>query len=944
MANTQQDQSDEERQPEQDARIDPDVQETIERESRQAKEQAERLSAIRQQTEAQEVRQILDWRKKQEAKFKKDKDIDIYDMLDDLTSQLLLMDTPEEDKMNRVLRKNMQKTRAQSKKNKRGKMANFLLGLLPEPGMVFSFPYHTKMAKLWNESVTELKAAELPALVRLKFLEKALERKDKFNAQVIMFVLAMGSDMTQEMIDRYWETFGVWQTYDDPNNLGEKIKLYGPEGDREFWFETRLRSVARKEGNRVDMKNTSFFQQKYNENTRRLEISLKSKEELAKWADINVVEFGGRRTNVAAENFVPYSMLADREQVKATNDFLEHRMTTVIPERLAEIDKKIGQYRRYARYYPHEYEKVEKFIKNLELEKSEATQQRDLIAEALAGGGYQVGDLKSFLLDPFSDVTIDGVTNERGELIKERHLCADLSFIKYMTAKNAADTRITCEGEHVLAIDAAAFQHMMTPRRRAEYAWANQHSVLGARVIATGEHNDRGDAYKNLCKALSPEGMQPGYRNFALASQGFFTEKIRGEDWVVAYNLDGTRLVKIAKWDDKIGASLVQSGYLYADIAVSAREKHLENLIKKAEARDDFVDAMGDDRKKALGDLGDILMSAMESPMPSLGDTLDRLEVKKNTIDLEELIDENESIREIDKGIPIYINSATRAEAKKSGLTDDFTQSLIEEIAKEEYLNFINKTVTDENGEPMFDLLVKRFTESSGNPLKPEEIEELLPRIDLNQIKEKARVKDKQKSSKLYEEMVDEKQDRIEWLLPKANEIIRKAILTQVVQRVVKQTVRAEYKRYIAHDDFDVALVELEKCTVAELRSKSDIAGQELAKAGELKKALLRQVAFNSSALGSAGYKALDEKKLSDIPSIKKGKNKSGKEVFTLAQEVLGAKINISNKTIDINGDTLVGDIRGKIDSVVLSWQAILSRIQKRIDAIYEPQKEVAKP
>ena len=89
----------------------------------------------------------------------------------------------------------------------------------------------------------------------------------------------------------------------------------------------------------------------------------------------------------------------------------------------------------------------------------------------------------------------------------------------------------------------------------------------------------------------------------------------------------------------------------------------------------------------------------------------------------------------------------------------------------------------------------------------------------------------------------------------------------------------------------------------------------------------------------------LDGKKLSDIPPVRKGKKgQPGKQVFELVKEAIGDKIVMEGNETQIDGDTLVGGIRGEIDSVALGWQAIKNRIQKRIDAISEPQKESEEP
>ncbi|TSC93266.1 MAG: hypothetical protein CEN89_170 [Candidatus Berkelbacteria bacterium Licking1014_7] len=865
------------------------------------------------EVEDEHLRQLLEWRKKEQERLKHSKDFDdIYAMLDDITAQLLLSDdiSSPEAQAQKLFKKQLQARNKEENWKKR--LIQFYQGFY-KPAIGVSFPYHTAVAKLWNDRVQELRVAELPMSIRLKFLEQAYKAGDKFNAQVLLLALAMGSDISQKMIDDYWEAFGKKRKFDDPNNPSGTIEIDAPATAEEFFFETKLRSVGRKEGNRVDIKNTSRFAQDSDENGK-ITLQLRSREEIAGWADINIVEFGGRRTNVAAENFI-YNTITSKETAGATNKFLRYKLEEVMPQQIQKIDDKIILLEQYAQQNLFATPRVKVEIEKLNTQKTEFSDQMALVEQVLDSGGYEVSDIKTFLLDPLSDLEAPDIKID-GKPVKERDLAADISFIKYMTGKTAADTRITVEGEHALAIDVDAFQQMMSVRRRGEYAWANSHSMLGARVPSSKKPDVRRDAYKNLCRALSPAGMRPEYRNFALTSQGFYVDKLDPRDehyHLITYNKEGTRLVRVMEWDDEIGRNLNYFGYL-ANIPVNERGSHWEKKVKEAEARGDYVDGEGATREQALGKMGSIVVGMAEQDEPDVDRVVEKMAYQKDKLDnLGEIISDESDIPEIKNSLPAYLSSLIRGESGKNGIDNILVQDLLDRVYKEKFNQFSQAELKDEKGEAILGVLLNLLEQNPS--ARDQEVQDVVSSVEigLDEMREKA----KEEGPRIYDAFVGS-ENKIRQVLPALNRKLTNVCLAMVLQKAVVTGASQKFVEIKTHigETFPKDFSELK---LDDLQSWNNLFANKLRAIGDFRKGYT-----------AVGKTALSERTLGEIECKQSGK--TAKSGIDLAKEIFGdgfyKEKEYKKKDDDEARDIKIGELQLRLNYYELIYSALIQEIK----------------
>jgi hypothetical protein len=537
-----------------------------------------------------EIDQFLKWLKDQ---FGKDPRTDIKTDL--LIEQFLLWSGPDDPEQQEV-RRNLEKYFGDKARDDEGFLDRIkrLIGSAYRLAPDTSFPWQTTMTRLLDERVSELQNVEYDAKHRLERFRQALENGDEFTCQVILLSLAKTSDFQQEWLEEYYKEFGTKnEKMENPDTKKRQFE-YVPNS-RQLWFENKLRRTAKQAGVFNVWQGYRF------ELNDKKESVLRPKEEVAKGADFDAEQIGGRRGQLAGEPF-SYNTYRTQEEVDATNSFLRKKVGL--------LDKEIEEYEQEIKEYEQELDRIKRAIQGFEQEgyKIEKTKeieglqrkreelrkkikehqrQRVLIEEILRAGGYRVGDLKTMLLDPMAELEI-----EKGELKyplkhQERHLAMDLGLTKFLTGKLSTDVQITLRGEHANPLDIASFVQMFSLRRIQEFEWACKHSFFGARVSVTGEYDDKRNTYKNSIVRMLDDGRAgEEARDFTRMALGFYVQKgkIRAKDAKTG------KIVWLCDYNDEIRRTIEEKGYFDEEVPFENREEDLQDRIKKAVENGQFVE------------------------------------------------------------------------------------------------------------------------------------------------------------------------------------------------------------------------------------------------------------------------------------------------------------------------------------------------------------------
>jgi len=561
-----------------------------------------------------EFNKFIQWQKQERAGVSPDDTEKIFDT-DALLEQLLLWS--DKTRGAKAAQANMAERKREAKSKAGAKLFRNLLGFFYQPGLPLSFPWQTTMAKLWTERANELKNAELSTTILESYFELARQSGDKFNTQVILFTLAMGSNVNQQHFDKYWDSYGKKRTVADPDNPEKMISLKMPANKEDFAFETRLRRIAKSMGGSFDLKDTTRFEMIVDKVTGKISISVRNETKIAKASELTTVEYETSRSpqTVAPEVFIFNTYLKD-EDARAANTRLAIKKDDILPVKIKQVANQLRALQTLLKYRSDLSDGIREEIEKTQRKRQTLIEQLETIKQVLDAGGYKKGDLKTMLLDPYSieEFKIGGVKYKEGDL------CASGGLIKYMVTKTTRGVNFLFDDTISNVTDREAFEQMAGARRSLEFAWISKHPIWGVRHLTTEAYDPNRSAFLNIQKALSRENMRPERRNFAIATRGFYVDRVRqfnDQYWMVAPYKN--KMVALKQWTSEMERNMESCGFPFVDIPLGKRKEELERMkvggtpIIKEEGI----------KRQSLGELADILV---------LEDTDENKETEKNDL------------------------------------------------------------------------------------------------------------------------------------------------------------------------------------------------------------------------------------------------------------------------------------------------------------------------
>lgn len=414
------------------------------------------------------------------------------------------------------------------------------------------YAWEKVMTQLLSKRVEEIKSNKaLTSADRIRLFNYYIRVKNEFQSQAHLLCLAASGDLTEEHIEIYLKRFGkykknipVYESLKDGGKfktdaMGNIVTTSGYIGTvRDQWFEDLVRKVSHIEGKVPGMWHSGPRAYLRGKDDKVIGVGFRSPEERAGAADIDLIDFTGQRADIAMDMYLNHLTIRDADKAKATEALLRRKHDT-------DIDQKIFMYGVEERKLRDELiqkegtdeaRELQQKIKDVE-EKIEQENKLKTVIEHRLARGYAKGDVKSLLLDPTSDASIE----VDGKTFYEKDLAMVLGIRKYYQARSENDIARLVRGYSVKLAERLALEALMGEKTREEFSFACKHHMLGVRT--NGRYDKGRDASENVAKFLTLTEKRPSDRleseNFSEKALNYKIVRTNGQNQIVALDDDG---------------------------------------------------------------------------------------------------------------------------------------------------------------------------------------------------------------------------------------------------------------------------------------------------------------------------------------------------------------------------------------------------------------------
>ena len=507
------------------------------------------------------------------------------------------------------------------------------------------FWYEQAISGFLDKKAEEIKGAYMPTLEKRRNFKYACGVKNEFEAQAYLLALCAGGDITEQLIEDYYTTFGKnkgqrtlapvydWQTTetrakDDNDEPAYRYGYIGTVGD--MWIEDKIRKEAKNNG-RSDTWHSGPRVMVRDKNGNVVGVGFKSPEYRANEADNDLMAHTGRRHEVAMETHL-YNTLMIPDDVEKTRLLLE-KVHDYIPDKIQNLEIKYQS--TLAKKSIREQELKDAFSGGVELGDQNKREietkvsnladeakklQKQIKDEKWRGEaisrrlkrGITIYQIKSLLLDPDGN---DCFIEYNGEKVYEYQMAAELGVRKYWQTRGKSDVRRIIDGEHIKGIERMIFEQLMSDDHREEFRWSCQHHRLGSRRYRI--YDETRDGAVQMWDYLNERAVS---RQFAVKTRRFEVIEYqepgsrKKENRVVAYDEDGkghllNRSVidpndKDALWNYYVPTKKDEEGYSRLIEAPLINLGKMEEITLKNDLSD-FAEALSDGKEEVQKTLED---------------------------------------------------------------------------------------------------------------------------------------------------------------------------------------------------------------------------------------------------------------------------------------------------------------------------------------------------
>lgn len=410
-----------------------------------------------------------------------------------------------------------------------------------------SFAWERVMGQLLDKRAGEIASANLNARDRIDIFRKTCRLKHKFEAQALLLTIGHTSDLTQDLIELYFESFGKkkkvaeYQDQFTPNRDKDGKIVYRVDWHgtvRDEWFEQKLRRETKVKGHRPDIWHSGRREFAKNKKGEIIDVCFKSTDWQAREADADAMLTPGRKGDVASETH-GYQFIGNKDMAVATNimlvkkkDEINNLIVEFKQDYLAldgDCQEKESIYQNLKEHLPEDDKEImlislRKLRQNRDLAEKKMNDEieRLRLIEKRIVRGTNPGDVKSFLLDPNN---YDNYVTYNGKRYMESDLAIDLGVRKYWQARSAQDAGVIASGEHVTSEERELFFTLMGDNFKDEFRWSCRHWRLGTRK--NGVYDPQRDAYENINTFLDDASNASRGKAFSERTRRYF---VHGKD------------------------------------------------------------------------------------------------------------------------------------------------------------------------------------------------------------------------------------------------------------------------------------------------------------------------------------------------------------------------------------------------------------------------------
>jgi hypothetical protein len=414
-----------------------------------------------------------------------------------------------------------------------------------------SFGSQRALSALLDKRASEIVGAQLPIEDQVDAYNRACKLNHHFEAQSFLMALAHVGYLTEQDVEKYYKTFGVKKemmvyngtkdgvgvpVYDEKGNVVTETGYISAKID--MWFETKLRHEAVSRGKRPDTWSSGRRVTVKNPFTGESSAAFRSGEWQAELTDEDMLSSVSRRGDIAFMTHI-LNNVSNENEVEATRALLEKKRDES-PLHIASL-KFEAQLLHDGQENSETNDKQKKSLEDKrkllekQIEEEEARVQEINYRLRM---GINVGDFKSFLLDPTnytSTITIKD-KNGKDQTFTEADLAVSLTVRKYWQSRNETEAKSLVSGLHVKAVERQTYIKLMSDKFRREFAWSSRHHILGTRQEK--KYDPYRDAALQISKFMDNPQEEKKTRNFSIESRNFRYDGRPGEKGkdIIAYH------------------------------------------------------------------------------------------------------------------------------------------------------------------------------------------------------------------------------------------------------------------------------------------------------------------------------------------------------------------------------------------------------------------------